>query len=117
MTRERMATYLVIMSWMESEPVTKFEFELKVNTEKRREYSWQLEEEIKNRFGENSYHSYRYYSKDPRINWFSQRNWDPDLDMEKVTIYAGSWSDRKEIVWLENELKKKKIGYSKVERR
>lgn len=118
MTRERMALYLITMAWLESEPVTKLEFEVKINTEKRINYVNSLTCEIMKRFGKGSCNGgYRYYSKNPRINWITRKNWEPELDMEKFTVYAGSWSDKEHIDWLVKELNKKKIEYSKIERR
>ena len=104
MTREQTAMYLMIMAWMESEPVTMFEFEVKINTERRRNYADILMDGIKNRLGENSCRGYCYYSKNREIDWITRRSWDPELDTKKFTVYAGSWSDKEHIEWLTKEL-------------
>ena len=121
MTREQMAVYLFTMAWMESEPVTVFEFELKRNTDKRYEFAEWLKDEAKARFGDCHCRSYIYCSKSSGvINWlnYDRYGYDwRDLDMDKITVYGGSWSDKEHLEWLEKELKRKKVEYSKVERR
>lgn len=117
MTREQMAIYLITMAWMESEPVTVFEFELKMNTRKRSNDAWQLKNAMRYRCGNYSWNDHMYYSKDPRITWINHRSWHPDLDTMSVQVHAGSWSDKEHIEWLETELDKRKVEYTKFERR
>lgn len=120
MTREQIAVYLFTMAWMESEPVTVFEFELKRNTDKRYEFAEWLKDEAKNRFGGYHVHSYIHKSGFSGIDWVNYDRYGykwSDLDMDKITVYGGNWSDKEHLEWLENELKKKKVEYSKIERR
>jgi len=117
MTREQIAVYLITMAWMENEPVTAIEFELKVNTRKRGDYAQFLKDEVTSRCGKYAWNAFEYYSKDPRITWITHRDWEPYPDTMSIRVYAGSWSDKEHLKWLEKELSKKKVNYSKIERR